>query len=145
MSDRLLFDTNSLLWFGNGVLIRPAAAAAILLSQQTDHLRASAISVWELTFASRKRHPPSRPDLRGMTSRQWFDDAIRRLRVSVIAIDTDIASEAAEIAPSYGSGDPGDCILIATAHLQDLTLITRDARILSFAKANPEYMFVIPC
>jgi PIN domain nuclease of toxin-antitoxin system len=143
--DGVLFDTNSLLWFRNSVLIKPAAFAALNFAQQSNTLFASSISAWELGFAERKKDLLRRPDLRGMTSRQWFDDAIQRLRVSVIAIDTNIASEAAEIASSYGSGDPGDCILIATAHLQKLTLITRDARILSFSKANPEYMSVIPC
>ncbi len=98
------------------------------------------MSVWELAFAARKNHPLRRPNLQDMKPRSWFDDAIQRLHIAVLPITTDIASEAADIAPLYGSGDPGDCFLIATAHIHALTLITRDARILDFAKANPDYL-----
>jgi len=122
--------------------MRSIASEAI--SNSTE-LLASAISVWELTFADRKHHPLRRPDLRGLTPRLWFDDAISRFGITVLPVTTDIASEAADIAPAYGSGDPGDCFLIATAHIQKLTLITRDTCILEFAKANPDYLSVIKC
>lgn len=138
----VLFDTNSLLWYGNGIRLRSNASEAISNSPE---IFASAISVWELTFAARKNHPLRRPDLRGLTARSWFDDAIDRFGIDVLPVTTDIASEAAGIAPLYGSGDPGDCFLIATAHIHQLTLITRDARILDFAKANPDYLSVTQC
>jgi PIN domain nuclease of toxin-antitoxin system len=141
----ILLDTTSLLWFGNRARMNSDAYDAILLAQKDGCIFASAISVWELAFAIRKRHPLRRPDLGGLTARAWFDKIIRELQIDVLSIDTDIASEAADIAPAYGSGDPGDCFVIATAHIHALTLVTRDARILAFAKANPAYPSVIAC
>jgi len=138
----VLFDTNSLLWYGNGVRLRPDASDAISNSPE---LFSSTISVWELAFADRKHHPLRRPDLRGLTPRIWFDHAINQFGITVLPITTDIAAEAADIAPLYGSGDPGDCFLIATAHIYKLTLVTRDARILEFARTNPNYLSVIQC
>jgi PIN domain nuclease of toxin-antitoxin system len=44
-----------------------------------------------------------------------------------------------------GFGDPGDCFLIATAHLHRLTLITRDARIKVLANHDPRYLQVLDC
>jgi len=44
-----------------------------------------------------------------------------------------------------GYGDPGDCFLIATAHVENLTLVTRDARIIELANRRPDYLTVIPC
>jgi PIN domain nuclease of toxin-antitoxin system len=115
------------------------------MPQQSILYNTSAICPWELAFAARKRHLPSRPDLKGKSPRDWFSDAVFQFAIRVIPVDTAIASEAAEVAVNYGSGDPGDCILIATAHLHGLNLITRDARILAFATENPTYLTAIRC
>jgi PIN domain nuclease of toxin-antitoxin system len=141
----ILFDTNSFIWFSNLAPIRPTAYAALIEAQQADRLFISPICVWELAFAARKNHPLRRPDLRGMTPREFFDEGVLRLNITVLPITTDIASASADIAPLYGSGDPGDCFFLATAHLHSLTLITRDARILAFAQANPTYLTAIQC
>jgi PIN domain nuclease of toxin-antitoxin system len=145
LSQPVLLDTNALLWSGNAVIIRPDASIAIPVAQATESLFACSISVWELTFAARKRHLPSRPDLCGKTPGNWFDDAVQRLGATVLDIDTATAAEAAEIALNYGSGDPGDCFLLAIAHIRNMTLVTRDARIVGFARDNPDYLSVIQC
>jgi PIN domain nuclease of toxin-antitoxin system len=125
--------------------MRTRASNAILKALTDRRLFTSSICIWELTFASRKKHLPSRPDLGGKTPRRWFQDAVSEYALTVLTVTTDIASEAADIAPLYGSGDPGDCFLIATAHVHKLTLITRDTRILEFARTNPHYLSVIQC
>jgi len=40
---------------------------------------------------------------------------------------------------------PENCILIATAHVLNLSLVTRDRRIINFAKKQPDYLSVIAC
>jgi len=141
----LLLDTNSFLWFSNTAPMRPAAYAVLVEAQQARSLFISPISMWELAFAARKNHPLRRPDLRGMSAREFFDEGIMRLNITVLPVDTEIASESADIAPLYGSGDPGDCFVIATAHLHQLNLVTRDARIITFAKDHPTYLTAIAC
>jgi PIN domain nuclease of toxin-antitoxin system len=56
-----------------------------------------------------------------------------------------VAVEAAAVPAVYGSGDPGDCFLIATARIRKLALVTRDSRILELAARDPGYLSVIPC
>ena len=45
----------------------------------------------------------------------------------------------------YGSGDPGDCFLIATARVRRLSLVTRDTKIIALAKRERDYLDVIVC
>jgi PIN domain nuclease of toxin-antitoxin system len=54
-------------------------------------------------------------------------------------------AEAALVPAIYGSGDPGDCFLIATARVHNLSLVTRDDPIIELAQLNPGYLSVIPC
>jgi PIN domain nuclease of toxin-antitoxin system len=63
----------------------------------------------------------------------------------VLSVSADISAEAADVAPLYGYGDPGDCFLIATARIHNLTLVTRDARIIELAANDPAYLSVLPC
>jgi PIN domain nuclease of toxin-antitoxin system len=75
----------------------------------------------------------------------WFRNAVIQLKAELAPFTMDIASESARVPSLYGSGDPGDCFLVATAHIENLTLVTRDNRILKFAKKNPHYLTVIAC
>jgi PIN domain nuclease of toxin-antitoxin system len=141
----ILLDTHSLLWLGNAAHLTFAAETAVAAARESETIFTSAICIWELATAARKNHPLRRPDLHGQTPRTWFDIAIKRLQVQVLPVSADISAEAADVAPLYGSGDPGDCFLIATARIHKLTLVTRDHRILEMAAADPAYLSVIRC
>ncbi len=141
----LLLDTHSLLWLGNAAHLTFAAETAVAASRDSETLFTSAICIWELATAARKNHPLRRPDLQGQTPRNWFEGAITRLQVRVLSVSADISAEAADVAPLYGYGDPGDCFLIATARIHNLTLVTRDARIIELAANDPAYLSVLPC
>jgi PIN domain nuclease of toxin-antitoxin system len=85
------------------------------------------------------------PDLGGRTPPLWFFHATANVRAHVLPISAEIAAEASLVPAIYGSGDPGDCFLIATARMHRLALITRDSRILALAARDPGYLSVIPC
>lgn len=87
----------------------------------------------------------SHPDLGGQTAEQYLADLTSRYGARLTQISDRIALEAALVPAIYGYGDPGDCFLIATAHVENLTLIRRDARILELAKRRPDYLSVIEC
>ena len=53
--------------------------------------------------------------------------------------------EAGNVPGVAGWGDPGDCFLIATAHIEGLTLVTRDTKIIELAGRRPDYLKVMPC
>lgn len=53
--------------------------------------------------------------------------------------------EAANVPGIYGSGDPGDCFLIATARIRRLSLVRRDSKMIALAKREPDYLDVTVC
>ena len=63
----------------------------------------------------------------------------------MLPIDDAVAAESANVPTLFGYGDPGDCFLIATARVHDLTLVTRDTRILALALREPAYLSVLAC
>ncbi len=84
-------------------------------------------------------------NLSGLSVEDWIDDASQRFGFRFVAISDAIALEAARVPELCGYGDPGDCFLIATAHVENLALVTRDTRIIDLANRRPEYVTVIPC
>ncbi len=114
-------------------------------SRHPSRLFTSDISLWEIGVADRKTQAAKRPDLRGLTPADWVGEIAARFGLHTLGISKAIAQEAANVPGVYGSGDPGDCFLIATAHLQNLTLITRDTKILDLAHHRPDYLSAIAC
>jgi PIN domain nuclease of toxin-antitoxin system len=141
----ILLDTHALLWLGNGLGMLPAANRAIIAAQRSQTLFASPISAWEIGVSNKKRNPARRPPLGNLPPDIWFRTNLKKFGIRLAEFSEEIACESAEATVLYGSGDPGDCFLIATAYVQQLTLVTRDARIISFAKATPQYITVMNC
>jgi PIN domain nuclease of toxin-antitoxin system len=112
---RLLLDTHALLWLLNGDPIAPAATLAIHQAQQSRSLYVSPISAWEVGVALGKENAAYRPNLHGLPPDRWFKSAVSALAAKVPQLNLAIAVEAASVPAVCGSGDPGDCFLIATA------------------------------
>lgn len=64
---------------------------------------------------------------------RWMREAIDRAKVRVIDLERDIAVDAGLI-PTTALPDPFDRCLVATAREYGLPLVTRDRRILDYAK-----------
>ena len=100
---------------------------ALLTRPDITPLALSAISVFELTLKVRK----GKIDLR-LPSDQWLDLALNPNLITVIPIDAEIA-RAANSLPEPFHQDPADRLIVATARLRNLTLITGDEKILQYA------------
>ena len=123
---RLLLDTHVWLWR----LLDPArisADAEALIMDPQNELFLSPISTWETLVLARK----GRLDLAPSPS-EWVLDALRRSAPTAAALSHGIAlrSEALE---GFGSEDPADRFLVATALELDLTLVTADEAMRAFA------------
>jgi len=105
----------------------------------------SDISIWELGMAGHKKNLERRPDLHGLSFAVWLKETVEAVGVAGVRISKAIAHEAAEVPSVYGSGDPGDCFIIATARMHNLTLVTRDAKIIQLAARLPDYLTVLAC
>ena len=127
MSELLLLDTHIWLWFlqGNNTI---KAVEKLKTAAQKGHLGIPAICVWEVAMLATK----GRISL-GMPTRLWVETAVALPGFRFVSITPDIAIDAAEL-PGTFHGDPADRLIVATTRLLSGTLITRDEKILAFAK-----------
>ena len=124
---KYLLDTHVWIWAMDDPESLPAGVRAKLFESANLPFGVSAISVWE---ASRKE---SLGKLRlSCPIRQWFAAAIREPFVELQPLSVDVAHESNHL-PGEFHRDPADQIIVATARLQRLTLITADQRILAYS------------
>ncbi len=138
----VLMDTNALVWLLNGDQMTTEALFAIASAQPTHRLYVSPISAWEAGLAIRKR--VARPDLGG-SARSWFRSVLAIPGVRLVPPLRRISLEATNVPDVYGSGDPGDCFLIATARVKGVPIVTRDRAMLELAASKPDYLQAIGC
>jgi PIN domain nuclease of toxin-antitoxin system len=140
-----LLDTHALIWLYDPSPMSVDALLAIDRAAQANSLYVSPMSAWELGAASRKKNPSLRPTLRGLAPEDWFVEATAALGAISAPISDTIGVAACALPALYGYSDPGDCFLMATAHVHGLTLITRDQRILDFGRRSPDYLKIVRC
>lgn len=124
----ILLDTHVWIWLMNGT---PEFAAKMIqrINQAAENGRVfvSAISIWEVATLVAKRRLVLRTSVK-----EWIDAALSQPGVNLVPLLPDIAIESAQL-PNGMHGDPADRILVATARLKQLVLLTRDTKILQYA------------
>ena len=118
---RLLLDTHIWLWMA----IEPRRLdrkVARRLEASSSELWISSISIWEAVAAAEKRRVDLGPDPIG-----WVERALAANVVSAASITQEIVLEARRIMSWHG--DPADRLIVATARILDLTLVTADEKI----------------
>ena len=66
---------------------------------------------------------------------RWFQEALSKPGISLLAFSPQIAIASVHL-PSSMHKDPSDRILVASARVERMTLVTSDKKILSFAKTT---------
>ena len=97
-----------------------------LLETTTEELCVSAVSSLEIA----RLVAGGLLELKGSLDR-WVRSAIDSIEARSIDVDHEIAIEAYKL-PGRFHKDPADRLLVATARLRDLTLVTADERILAY-------------
>lgn len=141
----LLLDTNALVWFVAEEPMEDEALFAIAEAQQGNLLFVSPITAWEAALAVRKPNLERRPNLAGDDAASWFRRARRSTGARLVSVSSAVALEAARVPAVYGSGDPGDCFIIATARVHELTVVTRDGPMTALSELQPDYLRLIQC
>lgn len=120
----LLLDTCSLLWLVADQ-DRLSARARSLLAAKAGALFVSAISAFEIGIKARRKAltlllPPE----------EWYARALEFHGLREIPVDGRIACRSTQLPPLHG--DPCDRIIVATAQLAAMTLVTPDPLIRAY-------------
>ena len=131
MADPLLLDTCAVIWVASDEPIAKEARNAIAAALMADlPVYVSPISAWEVgLLAARGRISLS------MSPERWFDRLLGAPGIRLAEMPPSVL-----IASSYLPGDtladPADRIIAATAREYDLRVVTRDRRLLAYAKSG---------
>lgn len=125
-----LIDTHIWIWYLDGVEDRIHAPALELLRRcvRGDGLLVSDISAWELGMKAAKGQIRLSPSPAG-----WVAAAGRRRGLDFLPVDRSTLLAGTSL-PGEIHGDPADRILMATAALTGLPLVTADHRIVEYAR-----------
>lgn len=125
----LLLDTHIWVRYINGdPALKPAGVAIIEAARKSGEAFVSVISIWETALLVKKR----RLNL-PVTVHRWVEEALLLPGVRLLPFTPDIAIESVQLSDSLNK-DPSDRILVATARIEGLRLMSRDKDILRFAK-----------
>ena len=91
-------------------------------------IKVSAISVWEIGLLGSKGRI-----FFPFTCLEWVHEALNAPGISLVPISPEIAVEASYL-PGHFHGDPADRIIVASARVMELTLLTRDRSIIKYGK-----------
>ncbi len=129
----VLLDTCAIIWLANGDRMRPQAADAIVAAGLSGGILVSPVSAWEVGLLARPRgrnHAPLQflPD-----AKAWFARVMAGPGIRPAQFTPDIAIDASHL-PGDVHGDPADQMIVATARHLGIPVVTRDSRILAYAR-----------
>jgi PIN domain nuclease of toxin-antitoxin system len=127
-AEALLLDTHVWIWLVRGEDRIPRdLRELIFVAAGAGSMLLSVMSIWELSLLDAKgRISLNLPCL------AWVRTALERSGALMAPFTAEIAVESNQL-PDRFHNDPIDCILVATARIEDLTLVTRDRAILDYA------------
>lgn len=132
MSNRdrgILLDTHTWIWLFNGSTeLSKNAISKIDFAGSQGKVFISAISIWELSMlVAKDRVNLSKP------INEWVQESFDQPGVNLSPILSEIAIESSFL-PGEFHGDPADRMIVATARINNLILLTRDTKILRYAQ-----------
>jgi PIN domain nuclease of toxin-antitoxin system len=126
----LLLDTCAMLFIGNGTGIDDDADIKIGSAAANGRLFVSPMSAWEIGVGVAKGRLmlPTGP-------LEFFNRFVERIGARLSSVTPEILV-GSSILPGNPHNDPMDRILIATARMLDMILVTRDGPILAYGRAG---------
>lgn len=133
----IILDTHTWIWFMCGSTeLKPSSRRLIDQHLKDGEAHIAAISCWEVAMLEAKeRIKVSMPIL------EWMNQSFERTSLTQVELLPNIAYESCHLPGSF-HGDPADRLIVATARLQGLTLLTRDKKILEYSTQN--YVNALP-
>lgn len=125
----LLLDTHVFIWHIEGnANISKTIRKMIDVSAQEHSIYLAAISLWEISMLAAKKCI-----ILGMPCLEWINKAIELSRIQIAPLTASISVESCHL-PGIFHEDPADRLIVATARVEGLAILTRDQRILEYSK-----------
>jgi len=118
----IILDTHIWIWWVDDNPKLLSQNREIIQSQQDNGLGISIISCWEIAKLVEK----NRLDL-GISLEEWLDVAINYHQIQVLHLNLPIILESTRLSGFHA--DPADQIIVATAKVHRVTLVTQDQKI----------------
>ena len=126
----LLLDTHVWWWALNEPKKLSNKAYKIIREKPPSQRAIASISMWEFAMMV----STGKVDIR-IPPDQWLDHAVHKTGIEVFNLSPKVASESCNL-PGEFHQDPADRIIVATARINNLTLITKDKKILNYPYVN---------
>jgi len=122
----ILLDTHVWWWSLTEPENLSRKAKALIKQAKTDERFISSISIWEFAMMVAKK----RIELK-ISPAKWLSRAIEETGIVVMDLSPEIATDSCSL-PGEFHKDPADRIIVATARVHNLTLLTKDLKILDY-------------
>jgi PIN domain nuclease of toxin-antitoxin system len=125
----ILLDTCALLWLGIGYRPRAGVAEELESAQAQDAVLLSPISAWEIAQKEAKR-----PGELGLSAPPlaFFMRAAAQPGFRVVPLTPEVLTASVGL-EGFGTADPVDRMIVATAIAHDARILTADAKMLAYA------------
>lgn len=126
----ILLDTHIWIWWAESSPRLSARHAALIAAHAAGGIAVSVVSCWEVAkLVSLGRLVLSDP------VGDWIDGSLARAGVGLVAMTPQIAVEACNLPPPFHR-DPADELLVATARILNIPVLTADQKILAYPHVN---------
>ena len=126
----LLLDTHTWIWSQSATALLSDNVKKQIKKTKTDQRSIASISLWEFAMMVSK----GRINLK-IDPKSWLDHSIKNSGLQVIDLSPEIAMDACNL-PGEFHKDPADRIIVATARNHNMTLLTKDTKILEYPHVN---------
>ena len=133
---KYLLDTGVWLRAVNQPQTIPAEPLRVLQASR-EMFGLAAISLWEVAKKVQVGKLPLPKDLAG-----WFADALAP-NIELLPLTGEVVTEAMRL-PEFPNRDPADELIVATARVHTLTLLTTDTKLRGYRHARIQYFTPVP-
>jgi PIN domain nuclease of toxin-antitoxin system len=130
IKNMILLDTHTWIWSHSATKLLSDNVKKLIKKTLIDQRAIASISIWEFAMMVVKGRIRVKID-----PKLWLDNAIRNSGLKVIELSPEIALESCNL-PGNFHKDPADQIIVATARIHNLTLLTKDRKILNYRHVN---------
>ena len=122
----ILLDTHIWVWWIHGDENLTSNHFALISDNEEESIGVSTITCWEVA----KLVEYGRIEL-PVPMKEWFEEALGYPGISLLPLSPEIAIESTQL-PGEFHRDPADQIIVATARIHDITLVTVDSKIVDY-------------